>query len=157
MTVNRRYRLTMGALVAGTVANAAILLGTPPTSLPFRPHADDSLLHLVETEQKSLRPEHAFYLELNEVAGDGALVTDIAIIDPTFVDGLADMTLISREASPPAPGVTLDGFSGVLLSTDESTESEYVIVPPPPGEDRMHASVIAGRIVVVAESMTEPP
>lgn len=155
--MSRRLRLTVGALAAGALANAAILVDTPGGSLPFRPHDDDSLLHLVETEQRSLRLEHGFYLHLNSVAGDGALITDVEAIDPTFVDGLADMTLIARTAALPMPGIELDGLSGTLQATDGSTEIEYVIVPPPPGETRMHASIVDGRVVVVPESSTVAP
>jgi hypothetical protein len=156
VTTSRRFRLVIGALATGILVNSAILVFLPVGSQPFRPHADDGLLHLVETEQASLHLEHAFYLELHEVAAGRVLVAPEGLLDETFVDGLADMQMRTRPAdTSPGASELIDGTDtthGIVRPSDRSEdEYDYVILDPGP-DQRLHVLVDGSTIVVVGES-----
>ena len=154
----RPYRLGMGALLVGVIANLVFLSTTPLVSWPVRPHDNDSLLELVETEQRSLARDHAFYLELRTVAGGLTLVAEEGVLDPVSVDGLADMDLA---IAAPAAGVDassiamLDGLSGSIRLSDDDSDTAYLIVAPDPDERRMRVLMIDDTLVAVGERHLE--
>lgn len=144
--------------MVGVIANLAFLGMTPAGSWPFRPHDNASLLELVETEQRSLARDHAFYLELRPVGVGLVLVAEEGLLDPVSVDGLADMDLA---IVPPAAGVDassiamLDGLSGSIRLSDDAPTIDYLIVAPDPDERRMRVLMIDDTLVAVGERHLE--
>jgi hypothetical protein len=155
---SRRLRLGVGALVLGVVANVAFLPLTPLSSWPYRPHDNASLLELVETEQRSLALDHAFYLELRMVGAGLTLVAEEGMLDPVSVDGLADMTLA---IAAPIEGLEtstlsgLDGLVGSVRPTDDAPTVDYLIVAPDPDDRRMRVLMVDDTLVAVGERRLE--
>ncbi len=154
MTSSRSRTLFVAALGFATLANVLFLVDTPPTSFPFRPHADPALPHLVETEQRSLEEQFGFYLDLNEVAAGRTLVVDRETVDPILVDGIADMHLIEDqpdEMLDPAVLLSLEGSEGVTRLGDDGPLLEYVVVAPDPSEVRIRLVQTDGTLFAVGE------
>jgi hypothetical protein len=155
---SRRFQLGVGALAVGALANVAILEMTPLSSWPFRPHDNASLLELVETEQRSLAFDHAFYLELREVGVGLTLVAEEGLLDPVSVDGLADMELAiapTPEGLEPSAITALDGLAGSVRLSDDGPTIDYLVVAPGPDERRMRVLIVGDTLVAVGERLLE--
>lgn len=155
MTGPRRFGLVTGAFLLATVTNIVLTLLSPTSSIPFRPHDDDSLQHLVDTEQRSLHLEHAFYLDLGSVAGGRTLIAEEGLLDPVFVDGLADMSLAlgpSRDITEGERLLSLPGATGLVIPTAGAATIEYLILAPAQEDESVYAFMVGETLVVAGES-----
>jgi hypothetical protein len=155
MTQPRRFGLVAGAFLLAATTNIVLTLLSPTSSLPFRPHDDDSLQHLVDTEQKSLHLEHAFYLDLGSVGAGRTLIAEEGLLDPVFVDGLADMSLAlgpSRDITDGDRLLSLTGATGQVIPTAGSATFDYLILAPAEEDELMYAFMVGETLVVAGES-----
>lgn len=155
--MSRHARLTAWSLGIAVLVNAASTALLPPNAQPFRVHRDPSAFSIFAEERASLEQGYGFYLRLASVGGRGTIMAPDGLLDPTFVDGLADMDLQIVESTPltlvePDPSHSL---SGELVLMDGSI-ARYVIVPPPTDETKFVAFREENVIIVTGAQNVEP-
>jgi hypothetical protein len=149
-------RAILVLLVLGTLTNLGVLLRTPPTAFPLRAHNDGSLVTLVDTEQRSLRLAYGFYVDLVNLGSNATLVNTVRVIEPSYVDGLADVEVVpgpEARLSADVDPAALEGVTGTLEYDEQLID--YLIVPGGPTGDIYTALIFEGDLLVVPESLSE--
>lgn len=156
--MTRRMNVTVGLLVAGSLLNLAILAQAPGGIQPIRIHESNELRHLVQVEQRSLHRGFELYLALREHGSGMRLVAPAGTVDPTHVDGLADMELepeassviLDQQRSETLVSGAIDGGEFVITG-EESPRPFHLVEPHPDAGTLILAFTSDGAIVVVDE------
>ena len=143
-------------LAAG--ANAFLFAKSSMSQRGFRSHADDTLSHLVQTEQASVRNRFNFETMLHDLIGTGTLVVPDSVgVDRFEIEYLSGMRLevggvafvVDDADSAVLRDTGVEG-EGALLDSGEPV-SFYVVASDTVGPDSRFRLVPAGDLVFVVD------
>jgi hypothetical protein len=154
-------RFVLGVIVACLLAagaNAFLFAKSSLSQRGFRSHAEDTLSHLVQTEQASVRNRFNFEAMLHDLIGTGTLfVPDGVGVDRFEIEYLSGMRLevggdafvIDDATSDDIRGLGVEGL-GALLDEGEP-QSFFVVAGDTVGPDSRFRLVTAGDVAFVVD------